>query len=141
MIKDQKNIVWSDKTSVCLGEARGRRRVWRLSREAYCQHVIRRREKGRQKFIFQACFTQANRGPYYIQPLKSAQMKKKYNNIIKRYNTVYEVKDRAYWEAGEVIQREGLRRKPKKPRKWKYTAQRGAMTRGNKKGGIDQIRY
>src|SRR6266516_1841768 len=138
-IENWKHIVWSDETSVCLGEARGRRRVWRLTKEAYHQHVIRRRWKGRQEFMFWACFTWASRGPCYIWPLESAQMKKKYAGIIKRYNTAHEAEDRARWEAAEVIRREGLRRKPKKPRKWVYTAQRGAMARGNKKGGIDWV--
>jgi hypothetical protein len=39
-LKDWKNVIFSDETSVVLGGVRGKRRVWRRKDEAYYPHVV-----------------------------------------------------------------------------------------------------
>jgi hypothetical protein len=50
-LKDWKNVIFADETSVQKGGIRGRRRVWRLSKETHHPHVIARRWKGFSEFI------------------------------------------------------------------------------------------
>jgi len=91
--------------------------------------------------MFWGCFCWGFKGPCYIWPKETAALRKKYDKIMGKYNKSHEADDRAKWEAEEVIRRSTLKRPPKKMREWKYTAERGAMTRDRKKGGIDWMRY
>src|SRR5436190_7651166 len=83
-IEDWKKVAWSDETSVILGSVRVKRRVWRLSKQAYNKHCLRRRWKGRMEFMFWACFCWHKRGPCYIWPKETEAMKAKYKKIIDR---------------------------------------------------------
>ena len=140
-LEDWKRVVWSDETSVVLGQVRGRRRVWRLSKESHDKQVIRYRWKGKKEFMFWACFSWEFKGPYYIWPEESYQMTARYERFIRRYNEEHEAAHKAAWEEKEVIRRSQLKRPPKEPRVWKHTEETGAMVRKATKGGIDWIRY
>jgi transposase len=65
-LEDWKNVIWTDETAVQLGGTRGRRRVWRLPREAYHKHVIRRRWKGFSEFLFWGSFSYDKKGPCHV---------------------------------------------------------------------------
>jgi len=91
--------------------------------------------------MFWACFSWGHKGPCYVWPPEKKALKEKYGRIIDRYNRAHEAKDKEKWIASEYVRRSKLKRPPKKMREWKYTAKTGAMERGNKKGGIDWIRY
>jgi hypothetical protein len=45
-LKDWKNVVWTNETSVQLRSVRGKRRVWRKSDKVYYPHVIIQRWEG-----------------------------------------------------------------------------------------------
>ena len=91
--------------------------------------------------MFQAYFSQDHKGPYYIWPPENKALREKYRYIINRYNRVHEAKDKEKWIASKYIWRLKLKRPLKKIREWKYTAKTGAIERGNKRVGIDWIRY
>ena len=52
-----KNVIWTDETSVQMGGVRGKRRVWRKPGEAFHPHVIVRRWKGFQEFMWWSAFS------------------------------------------------------------------------------------
>jgi hypothetical protein len=51
-LEDWKRVIFIDETSVQLGGIRGKRRVWRTTKEVYHPHVIKRRWKGFKEFMF-----------------------------------------------------------------------------------------
>jgi transposase len=51
-LEDWKCVIWSDETSVILGQRRGAVRLWRRPQEAYESTVIRHRWKGFSEFMF-----------------------------------------------------------------------------------------
>ena len=51
-LEDWKRVIWSDETSVILGQRRGTVRLWRRSGEAYEKTCIRQRWKGFSEFMF-----------------------------------------------------------------------------------------
>ena len=56
-LKDWKNVIWSDETSVVLNHRRGGYRVWRKPEEAFSRSCIRERWKGYSEFVFWGCFS------------------------------------------------------------------------------------
>lgn len=141
-LEDWKKVVWSDETAVVLGSKRGKRNVWRKSKDRYHRFVTRRRWKGRMCFMFWACFAYDHKGPYYCWPKESAAMKKKYEQIMETYNEAHEMEDKKQWEVETAMRRIHLDRKhPGRKPKWRYTKATGKMVRDSKAGGIDWIRY
>lgn len=140
-LEDWKRVIWSDETSVVLGQVRGKRRVWRLSKEAYDKTVVRYRWKGKKEFMFWACFSWAYKGPSYIWRKETPQMTARYERFIQQYNEQHEAIHRAAWEEQEVVRRAQLKRPPKEPRVWRHTEETGAMVRKATGDGIDWIRY
>jgi hypothetical protein len=51
-LEDWKNVIWSDETSVVLGQRRGSYRVWRKTDEGRIEEVTRKRWKGYSEFMF-----------------------------------------------------------------------------------------
>jgi hypothetical protein len=51
-LKDWKNVIFSDETSVQLGGVRGKRRVWRKKGKTYHHHCTTRRWKGFSEFMW-----------------------------------------------------------------------------------------
>lgn len=62
-LKDWKNEIWSDETSVTWRGQQRRISVWRTAGEAYQYHCIRRRWKGFKQFMFWARFSYDEKGP------------------------------------------------------------------------------
>ena len=56
-IKDQKNVIFTDETSVQMGSVRGKQRVQRKKEETFHPHIITRRWKGFSEFMWQSCFS------------------------------------------------------------------------------------
>lgn len=56
-VEDWKKVIWTDETSVCLGQRRGKVRIWRTPSERYHKTCSRRRWKGFMEFMFWGCFS------------------------------------------------------------------------------------
>jgi transposase len=65
-LDDWKNVIFTDETSVQLASPRGKIRVWRTANEAFNNHVIKRRYKGKQGFIFWDTFSYDHKCDYHI---------------------------------------------------------------------------
>jgi hypothetical protein len=59
-------VIWTDETSVQLRSIRGKRRVWRLPKEAYHIHVIVQRWKGFLEMMWWSAFLYDKKGPSHI---------------------------------------------------------------------------
>ncbi|KJZ76058.1 hypothetical protein HIM_04514 [Hirsutella minnesotensis 3608] len=140
-IEHWKKVIWSDETSVILGSLRGKRRVWRLPKEAYSQHCVRQRWKGKREFMFWACFAYDHKGPSYVWGEETASQTKAYAAEVLKWNKENEARLKQEWEITNDMRRINLRRKPpgKKP-EWKFTKANGRWERKTK-GGIDSLRY
>jgi hypothetical protein len=75
-LKDWKNVIWSDETSVVLNYRRGGYRVWRKADELFTKSVIRERWKGYSEFMFWGCFLYDCKGPCHIWRPETAQEKR-----------------------------------------------------------------
>lgn len=140
-LDDWKRVVWSDETSVVLGAIRGKRRVWRRTRESEDGTCISRRWKGFKSFMFWASFTYDAKGPCYVWPNQNAKMKAKYKAMMDKYNAEHEAEDREKWELETAMRRMGIARNKGGPKpKWVYNEKTGKQVRKGK-GGIDWIRY
>jgi len=141
-LEDWKKVVWSDETSVVLGQIRGKRRIWRLPKERYDKHVTKRRHKGYKSFMFWACFSWYMRGPCYCWPDEKKAMTKKYQAQMDAYNKAHEAEDRQKWELETAMRRMRVdRNMPGKKPVWKYSKETGKQVRGEKHKGIDWKRY
>ena len=143
--------VFSDESSVCLGMIRGKRRAWRLSKEAFHRHVTRLRWKGRMEFMVWGAISWAGKSPLFIWKKETAAQKKKYDKMIQDWNEEHEEEHKVQWEEETQARREtalqaiqlatpGRKKLKGKVPQWKHTEKTGAMTRKGK-GGIDWIRY
>jgi hypothetical protein len=137
-LKDWKAVIWSDETSVVLGERRGSQRVWRTPGEMHHPDVIHRRWKGFSEFMFWACFSYDKKGPCHIWKKETEKEKKEAQKHIDRWNRGNEDRLKEEWELANGLRRVNLARQSagKKP-VWKFNEQNGKRMRKNKKGGID----
>ena len=85
-IEDQKNVIFSNETSVILLYRRGSYRIQRTKDKRFLRSYIRERQKGASKFIFQGYFSYDKKGPYYYQLPKTVQEKRDSKKEIKRLN-------------------------------------------------------
>jgi hypothetical protein len=141
-LEDWKRVIWSDETSVVLGQRRGTVRVWRNQNEAYDRTVIRNRWKGFSEFMFWGCFTWDQKGPYHIWTKKTAEERTASEKELMKLNKTFEFHLRAEWEISTATRRINLRRRPggRKPT-WRFTEKNGKLVRDSKTGGIDWFRY
>jgi len=65
-LEDWKNVIWSNETSVVLGQRRGSARFWHTPHKAYKRSIICNRWKGYSEFMFWGCFSYDHKGPCYI---------------------------------------------------------------------------
>jgi transposase len=135
-LEDWKNVIWTDETSVCLGQRRGWDRVWRKSTEAFEQSVIRKRWAGYSEFIFWGCFTYDSIGPCHIFIPETAAMRKAADEEVQRLNIELEQEVKAEWELDLATQQPP----PKRKLKWRFTIKKGKLKRSSK-GGIDWYKY
>jgi hypothetical protein len=116
-LKDWKNVIWTDETSVILGHRRGAVRVWRSLEEAYEDTMIRRRWKGFTEFMFWGSFSYDHKGTYYIWKTQTVAERKKDDLELDQLNKELEAAAKTEWEITTGLQRINLRRNPggKKP--------------------------
>lgn len=141
-LEDWKRVIWSDETSVILGQRRGAVRVWRDPNEAYDRTVIRNRWKSFSEFMFWGCFTWDKKGPCHIWTKESAQERAAADEELEKLNKELEPQLRAEWEITTAMKRVNLRRRPggRKP-EWRFTEKNGKLVRNSKASGIDWFRY
>jgi hypothetical protein len=129
-IEDWKRVIWSDETSVILGQRRGTIRLWRASGEAYKSTCIRNRWKVFSEFMFWACFTWDSKGPSHIWTTETAQEKKQAEIELTKLNALLEPKLKLEWELTMGVNRINLRRRPagRKPQ-WRFNEKNGKLVR------------
>lgn len=128
-IEDWKRVIFTDETSVILGNRRGTVRLWRRPDEVYSDTVIRRRWKGYSTFIFWGSFTYEFKGPYHIYKNKSAEEKKAATEEVRQLNERREPHLRQTWEASTALRRLRLNSgNPGKKPTWKFTSKTGKLT-------------
>ena len=140
-LRDWKNVIWTNETSVVLNRIRGRRRVWRRSHEIYVKSVIRRRWHGSTEFMFWRCFTYDKKGPMHIWKQETAAEKRAAAVELEKLNKSLEAEAKLQWELTTGMRRTGLRNKSGKRPEWKFTKNTGKLTREEKKHGIDWWLY
>ena len=140
-LEDWKRVIWTDETSVILGQRRGAIRLWRDPHEAYEKSTIRNRFKGFSEFMWWSCFSYDNKGPWHLWKKETAQERKIADKHLEELNVALEPLMRAQWEISTGVQRLRLHGQPqgKKPQ-WKWNKKNGKLVRDSK-GGIDWYRY
>ena len=89
-LEDWKNIIWSDETSVILGQRRGGHKVWRQVYEVQDPQVRRVRWKGHSEFMFWGCFSYDKKGPFHIWKAETTAQKKAAEAELKAKNQANE---------------------------------------------------
>jgi transposase len=140
-LEDWKRVIWSDETSVILGQRRGTVRLWRSSNEAYERTCIRRRWKGYSEFMFWGCFSWDKKGPCYIWTKETAQQRQEAEKELTDLNIALEPELKAKWELANEMRRLNLRQRPPgRKAQWRFTKKNGKLVRESKAGGIDWYR-
>ena len=141
-LEQWKDVIWSDETSIILGQRRGQWRVWRTPAERFKPSCIRPRWKGCSEFMFWGCFSYDRKGPCHIWKAETAKQKQEATRQIAILNAQIEPAARASWELETGMERLQLRgnRIGRKPA-WKFDKAHGAYVRSSRKGGIDWWRY
>ena len=137
-----KNVIWTDETSIVLGQRRGSVHVWRTSQERYDSTVVRPRWNKASEFMFWGSFSYDKKGPFHIWKQETAKEKNAAKKELNRLNAITEPEAKARWELATAMRRLNLRGKP--PGQvpiWKYTKKEGVLVREVSKGGIDWYRY
>ena len=141
-LEDWKSVIWTDETSVILGQRRGVIRIWRDPHETYNTTAIRNRWKGFSEFMWWSCFTWDDKGPWHIWKKETAQERKIADTDLQQLNEALEPLMRQEWELTTGVNRSmSLRGQPKgKKPVWKWNKKNGKLVRDSK-GGIDWYRY
>jgi transposase len=141
-LEDWKNVIWTDETSVSLGQRRGAIHVWRTKDERNDPTVIRRRWKGTSDFMVWGAFSYDKKGPLHIWAPETAQDKKRAEQEITLLNQQLEPIRQAEWELNTSMARLKLRngRAPGRAPIWKWNKKNGLLSRDSK-GGVDWYRY
>jgi hypothetical protein len=141
-LEDWKRVIFIDETSVQLGGIRGKRRVWRTTKEAYHPHVIKRRWKGFKEFMFWGSFSYDKKGPCHIWEEETQVEKAASKKDLDTKNAARIDMDEAIWNAANGMRRINLRRQVLGPiPQFKHIEEWGAYVRKSKGGGIDWYRY
>ena len=136
-IEDWKNVIWSDETSVILGQQRGyKRRVWRTPLEKNIKSCTRRRWAGYSEFMFWECFSYDKKGPFHIWKPETQQEKKQAEKELDRLNQLLEPDAKAAWELETAMANMRLRNRGGRKPVWKWDKRHGKIVRDGK-GGID----
>ena len=140
-LEDWMRVIWTDETSVILGQRRGAIRLWRDPHEVYGKTTIRNRFKGFSEFIWWSCFTYHDKGPWHIWRKEIAQERKVADKDLEELNAALEPLMRARWEISIGVRRLDLRgqSKGKKPQ-WRWNKTNRKLVRDST-GGIDWYRY
>jgi transposase len=141
-LEDWKRVIWSDETSVILGQRRGGHRIWRRVYEAQDPQCKRIRWKGHSEFMFWGCFTYDKKGPFHIWKAETAAQKKAAQAELDAKNAAIEAENREIWELETAMRRINITRNQggRRPA-WRHTKETGAYIRHKGKGGIDWYRY
>ena len=107
-LKDWKNVIWSDETSVVLLHCKEGYRVWRRPHERFLRSCICERWKGACAFVFWGCFSYEKKGPCYYWGPETAAEKKKAKEEIDALNKELEPFCRQTWELNMGIKRLNL---------------------------------
>jgi len=126
-------LIWTDETSVILGQRRGGYRIWRKADEMVNRSCIRRRWKSFSVFMFWGSFSYFHKGPYHIYETETAAKRRASDKVIGQLNDELEPIKKAEWEAG-------LKRTRGPKPVWKWDERHGKLQR-SKRGGIDWFRY
>lgn len=111
-LEDWKNVIFSDETSVLLGQRRGRIRVWRDAKERYHPDVIRGRWKGFSEFMFWGSFSYDHKGPCHVWRVETPAEKRAATECIVQLNKEMEQIRKEEWELRTSLRRLALRTKP-----------------------------
>jgi transposase len=140
-LEDFKNVIWSDETSVIMGQRRGTVRIWRAPDEAFDATVIRNRWKGFLEFMFWGCFSYDKKGPCHIWHPETAAMKEKAQQEIDALNTAREQELKTEWELTNGLRRLRVTRNVRGSKPvWRFNIKTGKLVR-RKGNGIDWYRY
>ena len=101
-------MIWTDKTSVCLGVRRGKVRVWRTPEEEYNPTEIRRRFAKYLEFMFWGLFLWYRKGPCHIWKKETATEKKASEKELKDPNALREPDAKEEWEINTAMKRAKL---------------------------------
>jgi len=132
-------LIWTDETSVIIGQRRGGYRIWRKADERVVKSCIRRRWKKFTEFMFWSSFSYFEKGPCHIYRKETAAQRKKSLGVIEKLNKELEPLKRVEWELEAGMKRLGLRGRPGIKPQFRWEKKTGKLQRSN--GGIDWYRY
>jgi len=134
------NIIWTDETSVLLGQRRGGYKIWRKPQERVVRSCIRARWKGYSEFIFWGSFSYFSKGPCHIFRPESASERKRSELKVRELNAELEPLKKVLWQRKWDEKARVAKRRPSKQPEWKWSSKTGKLER-SKRGGIDWFRY
>ena len=141
-LEDWKRVIWSDETSVILGQRRGSIRIWRNVGDAYENSCIRRRWKGFTEFMFWGCFCWDKKGPCHIWTKETPIERKETEKELEELNITLEPTLKRTWETENVVRRINLRQRfLERKLKWRLNKVNDKLVRDDKVRGIDWYRY
>ncbi len=89
-LEDWKRVIWSDETSVILGQRRGSIRIWRNVGDIYENSCIRRRWKRFTEFMFWGCFCWDKKGSCHIWTKETSTERKEADKELEQLNIALE---------------------------------------------------
>lgn len=132
-------IIYTDETSVRVGESRGQIWVTRTKDEAYHKDCVDVRYRGYTELMFWGAYTQEIRGPSFIFSRETTAERNAAKEDLQERNAEYNVQQQIIREQFVTEQA----RKPKSRRLKRVPKPEGTLVSRNKgsRGGIDWYRY
>jgi hypothetical protein len=138
-----RRVIWTDETSVILGQRWGIEMVWRKPDEVVEKTCIRPRWPAYMEFMFWECFCYERKGPRHIWDKETKEEKESAQVFLDEINAEHEPECRQAWEAAQVLMDlhwDGKRR-PGHPPQWRFSKANGKLVRDAGKCGIDWFCY
>ena len=85
-IEDWKKVIFTDETSIVLGQQRGRRRIWRKPSQLWDEDIVKPRFKKSVTVMGWGAFTWDEKGPFHIYSPETAAQKRNATAAIARLN-------------------------------------------------------
>ena len=140
-IEDWKNVIWSNETSVILGQQCDYKKwMWRTSLERNIKSCTRKKWADYSEFMFWGCYSYDKKGFFHIWKPETQKKKEQSVKKLDRLNQLLEADARETWELETTMINMRLRNRRGRKLRWKWNKKHGKIVRDEKEG-VDWWRY